>query len=413
MLKKYLLYTTLSVLVLSVFSCSKEQEKTFDNSAAQRIEDSIKEYKEILVGAENGWVLQYYPGESQELGGYNYYLKFKNFNKVEVILESGEKVETEYNLHQNGGVVLSFVTYNERAHFFATPSGSNPSGFQGDFEFLFTSRSEDGNEVNLTGLKYRSAMRLIKIKDSQEAYMTATESKAELLRGSIFGVQKDDAIQELGINIDDRTISIDDKVVSFVFTDEGIHFYEPVTINGITLQDLRLSEDNTKLVSLDGKLSVISKNTLPIDLKTTSILTSYDSVSNVIQTAWNEAADRNAALGDPPSFVLTLNKTFTLGRDLLTILSQSNTGGVYRIQSDLEFKPSFFGDDYITIQYKGTGVINNRSGLYNRFFGSVVDPLLTVLTGTFKITSQQTERGHLYTFVKQDDPTIYFVGLGN
>ncbi len=54
--------------LLSLVSCTPEEENLFDQSAAERIDAAIKEELSILRGAKNGWVMEYYPSATQMYG---------------------------------------------------------------------------------------------------------------------------------------------------------------------------------------------------------------------------------------------------------------------------------------------------------------------------------------------------------
>ena len=67
------IYSVIGMLALLLLgACSlHEEDDIFGDSSANRISDALENYKEILVSAENGWVMQYYPGYDQAYGGYN------------------------------------------------------------------------------------------------------------------------------------------------------------------------------------------------------------------------------------------------------------------------------------------------------------------------------------------------------
>ena len=51
------------VFALAQTSCSSDDR--VDDSSANRMENALNEYKELLVSAENGWCLEMFPGEAR------------------------------------------------------------------------------------------------------------------------------------------------------------------------------------------------------------------------------------------------------------------------------------------------------------------------------------------------------------
>ena len=51
----------LALILIGAGACTSEVDDVFDQSAANRINQSIAEYQEVLRSAGNGWVLNYLP----------------------------------------------------------------------------------------------------------------------------------------------------------------------------------------------------------------------------------------------------------------------------------------------------------------------------------------------------------------
>ena len=71
-------------MMLSAQSCLFEQKDIFPESSSERLQGYIEDVRTLLTTSENGWVMEYYPGTNQALGGYAYYLKFTE-TEVEAI----------------------------------------------------------------------------------------------------------------------------------------------------------------------------------------------------------------------------------------------------------------------------------------------------------------------------------------
>ena len=149
-------------LMFVLSACAPEQDDIFDDSSANRIEAAMKSYQEILVGASNGWLMEYYPNALQAYGGYNILVSFTKDGKMQAssdVYGSGKVSESTYKLYQSSGTILSVDTYNEVFHFFSDPDnpanvGKDGDGMEGDFEFTIMSASKE--EIILQGKKTKN-----------------------------------------------------------------------------------------------------------------------------------------------------------------------------------------------------------------------------------------------------------------
>ena len=57
-MKKIFYLLSMVVAVMTVSSCSNEQEDFFDDSSANRANAEIKNTIEVLSSASNGWIMQ-------------------------------------------------------------------------------------------------------------------------------------------------------------------------------------------------------------------------------------------------------------------------------------------------------------------------------------------------------------------
>lgn len=385
------------ITLCMITSCQKQVDSMFQESVSARIEKSLQEYDKELKSSENGWVLQYYPGKDQDKGGYNYYLKFKENNLVEVALEQSSPIQTEYLLHQNGGIMLSFVTYNSNIHQFATPSRFSPSADEGDFEFQLTSFTQD--EILLTGMKYRSKMRMIRLREPFSSYAKRTQQVKRLLSGADIGIFSSDGfLKTISFNFDERIY----EGVSFIFTDRGIHFYKPVTIGQVETQDLLLDQTNKKLQSVDSHLnmSVVSS---PIDFSTKEWIvtiegTNSEKVSPKLEEAWNKAKDTNEGIF--PGYTWPVE--FHIGSG-----SRSYERGFWIFLEDipvqyyLSFKGSFENESDLRIVPEKGGEI--------WFLFEHLDPFIQLLEGSYQVEELPNQDDvSRYKLTKRTDSTIFF-----
>ena len=158
MKKIFCLLFALPALLL-VASCTPEVDDAFDKPSAERIAEAIKNTKEVLVAAPNGWRMDYQG--SGGFGGYNILCKFGADNSVSCEEETQNvKSTSHYTVLQGQGVLLSFDSFNAALHKYSDPVGNlngkavgkNGKGFLGDFEFRVMSCTKDS--VVLEGRKH-------------------------------------------------------------------------------------------------------------------------------------------------------------------------------------------------------------------------------------------------------------------
>ena len=111
-MRKQKIYTMIGLLTLLLLgACSLHEEENFFNEA-------LKSYKEILVAPENGWLMQYYPGNNQAFGGYNLLVSFDENGSATIadeLTDADKSVTSLYTLKQSAGPALTFDSYNASA----------------------------------------------------------------------------------------------------------------------------------------------------------------------------------------------------------------------------------------------------------------------------------------------------------
>ena len=119
---KKLIYTLLAFATVC-FSCVQDVDDVYDKPVAQRVEEAVQEYHDLLVSSEHGWLMEYYPHSSQIYGGFNYIMKFKEGDKVTISTDAfGKPEETEeslFSIKKDIGPTLNFDTYNSLFHYFS------------------------------------------------------------------------------------------------------------------------------------------------------------------------------------------------------------------------------------------------------------------------------------------------------
>ena len=162
-------------------SCLKDQKDIFDKTAAARMESALESTLSILKSPANGWYMEYYAGNSQaDWGGYNILLQFTD-DEVTATSERDPDYTTTtyYKLTRDNGPVLSFDTYTEVLHYFATPAGSGSlyQGRGGDYEFLILEATNQ--KVVLKGKRSGKICTLYPLSGDGKDYLKGITDKAE------------------------------------------------------------------------------------------------------------------------------------------------------------------------------------------------------------------------------------------
>lgn len=275
-------------------SCRFTEDDIFGQSASERTEAAVSEYRRILTSAPNGWIMEYYAGgNNHDIGGVTWLLRFdgedvtvasdtevQGYNE-DIPVEPGEAVTSKYALLAEQMPMLSFSTYNTLIHYWSEPRGGlDADGYQGDFEFFILSATEQ--QVTLKGKKYGSLYTLRRMADGTawDDYLDGcrkVRSQSEEW-GTLVGyngseVFASSVVSFLGVLRYDENGK--QQKVAFAYTDTGITLYKPVTINGVKLNDFTWVEADKKFVSTTDS-RVCLKYERPTDYLPIEFYTEYN-----------------------------------------------------------------------------------------------------------------------------------------
>ena len=156
-----------------------------------------------------------------------------------------------YKISDDNGLVLSFDTYNDYIHYFATPSSSYYQAHGGDFEFEIRNVSPD--KIEMIGRRSRNVITLEPLEKPVSEYIAEVVNTANTfipyyLNGKVGSVDVTGTVdysnRQIQITSEDRTTTR-----AFCFTDKGISLYSPLTIDGVSVQEMSYSGDDMKLVA--------------------------------------------------------------------------------------------------------------------------------------------------------------------
>ena len=254
-MKRHNLYSYMLLILATLLmqGCLKEQEDLFDKKPTERLEIFHDKFKNVLESSEDGWVMDYYPQPDQSIGGVAYVVKFKD-GEVTAWWENkpGQKVTSNYSFKRNSGPMLSFDTYNEFLHYYAEGRNSSSlyQGYKGDFEFRLDSIV--GNDiVYMHGNRTNNAIVLHRFSGDPVEYLNKAAQNAEDIivdyfdgnyaQTSIRG-EVSPASRRIDFTVSDASKGTSKEISrAYLFTDQGLRLYKPVTINGKPMQDFKIT----------------------------------------------------------------------------------------------------------------------------------------------------------------------------
>ncbi|WP_422089915.1 DUF4302 domain-containing protein [Tenacibaculum ovolyticum] len=407
---KKIIYKTLLLLLFVGIATSCEtnkEEAIFEESTSERIKKSISEYKDLLTSSDNGWIIEYYPEKTQKFGGFNYGVKFNEDLSAEVVMELFDfstRQSNSFNVIANGGPVLTFDTYNALTHFFATPNSTNSEGLEGDYEFFLISKTD--NTITLRGTQSRNNMRMIKLDETPEEYLTKVLDIKAYLAPASYAVTLDGndlPLPNTGAKlIFPQGTGKDPIEMSYNYTSKGIKLYEPITLGGSEALEFILNKDTNQLVSLDGNV-IIYVLFSPININQDwQIVTSIPgAVSPTFLTKFNEVKDANTTV-----YSETLRDFLIFGNT--TISGETKPGILFISDPGPYVAQHLLGFGGVPGESEQLSIIKGE-GAYNWQYYTHLQPLVDFIADSSPyILSTTDPAATQIQLTSATDPTVWF-----
>lgn len=260
-------YIFISLAILFISGCAKDEADIFSASPADRLNQALKEDFAVLTSAQNGWAMEYFA--TLESPGYTLLVKFDVAGKATIAAKSELTQDEEFEMDTclfemigDNGPVLTFNTYNKVLHRFSTPENPDGYGLEGDYEFVVISASSE--QMVLKGKKRGVLILLNKLPNevAWNQYLTDLETLDSLLfsedapklimkignssysftngMSHVFSILKEGAGANLPV------------VAPFIVTTTGIRFQAVQEIEGVKFQTLKFTDDKNALVSIEN-----------------------------------------------------------------------------------------------------------------------------------------------------------------
>lgn len=247
-----------AVLLLGASCKQYEDLPEGDRYPSTVISQETNDLRELLCSSEQGWLLTLMP-DGGTYGGRAIVVKFKDSHTVTMLSEDDTTEETStYHFSQNGGIRLTFDTYNHRLHHYSDPNWGLPDSYNGDSDFVILQVSDDKRVITLRGGRTGATQTLTRLDQEPVAYLDKVTAMRKVLQGqalapvtlggtevalSIFGFA-----HQLWVRYGDTK-----ELIPITFTDRGLRLLKPLAIGGETLSELLLSEDKSAMQTTDGR----------------------------------------------------------------------------------------------------------------------------------------------------------------
>lgn len=409
---KKILYLIVFFTSILLFSCTPQEDDLFDDSSSNRIDAALKAHQEVLKGAENGWLMEFFPATDQRYGGFNLLTAFTDSEAIFAgeIDSSNETSLGMYSLKQSAGPVLTFDTYNDVFHFFSNPNssvsgvGDDGEGMGGDFEFLVIKATQDS--IILKGKKTANKIVMTPLgKDVVWSdFLDEINDAADEMAFNTFEYHVNGKIIKATVNYRTLNFVYNDEsgnelkeTASYIQTVSGYKLYEPITIGGVTVSEFIYdagSESFAAKENADAKLIPIIPP-LNEQLVGADWYFSFSGLGPFGKTYWNHA---------------NVNGLAPIGEELYRAFMGTDRGG-YGFQfasydgsglygGALFFDYTLIGEDKITYNFALRGAGDGVWYYQNAMFNFMLQVLSRQEPKTFTITTDDLKNP---TWIKLTD----------
>lgn len=410
------IYNLLLMLAMTscFVACTQEVDDVFDKSSADRMTEAITNTKDVLCSAPNGWHVEYYG--SLQYGGYHMFCTFDKDNNVTAINEiygAAESETSHYTLLQSQGVLLSFDTYNPIFHFFSDPEnaagvGDNGKGMLGDFEFRVLTCRPDS--VILLGKKHG-------------AKIVMTPAAADVNIGNFFdavtALEENLGYSKFALTVGEKVYDVKNSYrqltatdpetgnatdLPYIVTENSIKFYKPVTLGDQVLTEMTFSNDVWNEVN---NSSIVLTPVIPPLSEQIVGQAWYFGGENISAAAYpyfNKAVEGSASEGEeiavmfigPASEITMFQSRDYSSQFALTFISNGYAGA-------LNFNVTAVDENTVTLTFAGTA---QGDGVY--YYNIGYNYVVSILGGTYKLTTDNIKAPTWIRMEKTDNPDIYW-----
>lgn len=426
----------MAAAAMTFSACSNEEDLLFEDSSANRLEASKSEISRTLAADGGKWVMEYFANSSEP--GYLIALQFTADGSVTAganhkwVFDTYTDDTSLWEIIADDGPVLTFNSYNEILHQFASPEDidngkypfapTNPDtggpvnevgkGHEGDYEFVVMEGDSNHDMIRLLGKKrgYNIYLHRLPADTDLEAYLTQQKAVTDNMFSDKFNTQilVDAATGERFVfkNMSSGVAEVypeaGDAVTqtvkhNFIATSEGIRFMTPFYIpradesaDDFVLESMSLQSDGT-LTKSDGTLFYNGGFDVVVKSGATWQLTA-DSFTGAFADIY-KTADRELRRYDSDLSIDKMMVTYNADHDALYFRFQSGTydwGIYYSMEID---------GDNVKLNFSGEGDGNgNGIALYQAVpgFKKLIDAIAQQITVEYGINLNPSDMTFVY-----------------
>lgn len=402
-----MLYMAAAVLLAA--ACSPEEDDIFSDSSANRADAAIAADMQVLTGAANGWLMEYYPEASQMYGGYNILLSFSEDGRVtvagDIVSDPAATATSLFSVKQSAGIVLSFDTYNEIFHFFSDPGNSNGGGngygLEGDYDFLILEATPQ--QVRLKGKKSGSYAVLTPMEGDWAAYIQEVQAAEATMQAMSYQISDGTNTASVSVNYRNMTISYQEgeealsMPAPFIVTPTGYKFYEPITLWGKTLTGFTYDAASDSFTETSGTGITMIKIIPPIN-------------EQFVSGDWYITYDGLGNFGKP-YFNVVMQSLAEGGEELIWAFMGSSLYGSYGFNFNssgyggvLNYDYELIGEDKIAMVFNFAGEGNGVWYYNNMNFHYALNVFGWSSARTFTITTDNINAPTYVTLTEDANP---------
>lgn len=402
-----MLYMAAAVLLAA--ACSPEEDDIFSDSSANRADAAIAADMQVLTGAANGWLMEYYPEASQMYGGYNILLSFSEDGRVtvagDIVSDPAATATSLFSVKQSAGIVLSFDTYNEIFHFFSDPGNSNGGGngygLEGDYDFLILEATPQ--QVRLKGKKSGSYAVLTPMEGDWAAYIQEVQAAEATMQAMSYQISDGTNTASVSVNYRNMTISYQEgeealsMPAPFIVTPTGYKFYEPITLWGKTLTGFTYDAASDSFTETSGTGITMIKIIPPIN-------------EQFVSGDWYLTYDGLGSFGQP-YFNVVMQSLAEGGEELIWAFMGSSLYGSYGFNFNssgyggvLNYDYELIGEDKIAMVFNFAGEGNGVWYYNNMNFHYALNVFGWSSARTFTITTDNINAPTYVTLTEDANP---------
>ena len=257
--------------------------------------------------------------------------------------------------------------------------------------------SEDKNTITLKGNRTGNIMYMYRMTGSAEEYLTQVIEVEENMPTN-YSFEAGGETVKVALSSGTATFSTDTKEVkqAYIYTNEGIEFYEPVEINGQTLNGIKFGGEADVTSSIGDNPIQLKVVFLPINeiFVNNDWYLSYANLSDGMKLYFDQAIAGSKAEGE------------TIGTMAFTIVNGFSlyfTSGGYA--GALAFDVEFIGENKVKLTYNEANNYSNGTWYYNNANYNYVTYILST---TFTLTANSKIRPTIISLVDDNNPDNVF-----